>query len=390
LFHVKHTGDLRPRFGLYVHWPFCASKCPYCDFNSHVATTVNVARWESAYRSEIVRLRQDTGPRVLDTIFFGGGTPSLMPPDLVGKVIAAARAAWTPSNTLEVTLEANPGSVEAARFAGFRDAGVNRVSIGLQALDDAALRRLGRVHSAAEGRRAVEIAQAVFPRVSIDLIYARQGQSLAEWARELDTALALGTSHLSLYQLTIEPGTVFAARHARGLLRGLPDDDLAAEMFDLTQDRCAAKGRPAYEVSNHAVPGEECGHNLIYWTGGDWAAVGPGGHGRLTIGGVRWATEALRAPEAWLEAVERSGSGELPRTAIVGAETTIETLLMGLRLTSGIPVETIPVEHRPPAAQIAALADAGLLDAREGRLRVTAAGRLVTNRIIAALCEHLD
>mgnify|MGYP005842463969 CR=1 FL=1 len=379
-----------PRFGLYVHWPYCASKCPYCDFNSHVSAAVDLPRWERAYRAEIARLRAETGRRVLDTIFFGGGTPSLMPPDLVGAVIAAARDAWAPANEIEITLEANPGSVEAGRFAGFHDAGVNRVSIGLQALDDASLRHLGRVHDAADGQRAVEIAQAVFPRVSIDLIYARQGQDAASWTRELDTALAFGTGHLSLYQLTIEPGTVFAARHARGQLRHLPDEDVAAAMFEITQDRCASAGRPAYEISNHAAPGEECRHNLIYWTGGDWAAVGPGAHGRLTLGTTRVATEAVRAPGAWLEAVERLGTGEVPRTTLTDGEIALETLLMGLRLSQGLALDTLPRALRPPVATIEPLAEQGLVHLDEATLRITDAGRLVTDRIIAALAAHLD
>jgi oxygen-independent coproporphyrinogen-3 oxidase len=387
---VKHDLPLHPRFGLYVHWPYCASKCPYCDFNSHVAASVELARWERAYTAEIARLRAETGPRILHTIFFGGGTPSLMPPDLVGTVIAAACTAWTPANAIEITLEANPGSVEAGRFQGFRDAGINRVSIGLQALDDEALRRLGRMHSVAEGLAAVEIAQRIFPRVSVDLIYARQGQQVADWHRELSRALALGTGHLSLYQLTIEPGTVFAARHARGQLRGLPDEDAAAAMFELTQERCAAAGLPAYEISNHAIPGEECAHNLVYWTGGDWAAIGPGGHGRLSLGGSRWATEALRAPDAWLDAVETSGSGELPRQRLSDSDTALEFLLMGLRLTSGLSLSTLPDRLHPPAAVVAPLVESGLIAVDADRLRITSAGRLLTDRIVAALTAHLD
>lgn len=373
------------RFGLYVHWPFCTSKCPYCDFNSHVAATVDTRRWLAAYRAEIARVADATGPRILSTIFFGGGTPSLMPPDLVAAVIATARAAWTPANTLEVTLEANPGSVEAARFRDFRGAGVTRVSVGVQALDDAALRRLGRTHGTAEALAAIRIAQDTFERVSIDLIYARQDQTPDDWQRELQNALALGTGHLSLYQLTIEDGTVFAMRHARGLLRGLPDDDRMAAMFEATQALCDAAGMPAYEVSNHARPGEECRHNLIYWRGEEYAGIGPGAHGRLNLSHARVATEAVRAPGAWLDRVEKRGGGDASCAPLSRRDIAVERLLMGLRLAEGMPMAALPPDLRPSGRVTAALIKAGLLADDPEHLRITLSGRLLTDRITAML-----
>jgi oxygen-independent coproporphyrinogen-3 oxidase len=303
-------------FGLYLHWPFCQSKCPYCDFNSHVAASIDQRRWQRAYLAEIDRIGAETRGRVLNTVFFGGGTPSLMDPDIVAAVLDRVRATWTVANDWEVTLEANPGSVEAERFRAYREAGVNRLSMGVQALNDTDLRRLGRLHSLDEALGAFETARASFDRVSFDLIYARQDQTPDDWGRELDRALRMAVDHLSLYQLTIEDGTAFGARHAAGGLRGLPDDDRSVALYDMTQDRCAAAGMPAYEVSNHARPGAESRHNLIYWRGGDYAGIGPGAHGRLTLNGQRYATEAPRAPGAWLERVERDGCGEAPRTGM--------------------------------------------------------------------------
>ncbi len=381
---MKHDAETT-RFGLYVHWPFCTSKCPYCDFNSHVAAEVDMGRWLAAYQAEIARVAAATGPRVLSTIFFGGGTPSLMSADLVAAVITAARAAWTPANDLEITLEANPGSVEAGRFRDFRAAGVNRVSLGVQALDDAALRRLGRTHGTAEALAAVITAQDTFERVSIDMIYARQDQTPADWINELRRALALGTGHLSLYQLTIEDGTVFAARRTRGLLPGLPDDDRAAEMFDATQALCESAGIPAYEISNHARAGEECRHNLVYWRGQEYAGIGPGAHGRLNLPSGRSATEAIRAPGAWLYAVERRMSGEASCTLLSARDIAVERMLMGLRLHEGLTLAAIPTELRPSEAIIAELVDSGLLFDEPGRLRITPSGRLLTDRITAML-----
>jgi oxygen-independent coproporphyrinogen-3 oxidase len=375
-------------FGLYLHWPFCAAKCPYCDFNSHVTASVDEARWARAFEAEIARTARDTGPRVLRSIFLGGGTPSLMSPDLVGRVLAAARAAWSVAPEVEITLEANPTSVEAGRFRGFRDAGVNRVSLGVQALDDGDLRRLGRLHDAAQALAAVETARATFERVSFDLIYARQHQTLAAWQAELRRALSLGPDHLSLYQLTIEDGTPFAARHRAGGLAGLPDDDLAADLYDATQALCEAAGLPAYEVSNHAVPGAEGRHNLTYWRSGDWAGIGPGAHGRLTLGGTRWATEAHRMPEAWLRGAE-AGSAEAPRSAVPASERAEELLMMGLRLREGVSLARHAAlgGRRLPEGTVRELREMGLVAAEGDRLRVTAQGRPVLNGVLRALLE---
>ncbi len=273
-------------FGFYVHWPFCASKCPYCDFNSHVSAEIDESRWVRAYLREIDRYAAEVPERVLTSIFFGGGgTPSLMAPDTVSAILERIRAHWPVANDLEVTLEANPGSVEAGRFRGYADAGVNRVSVGVQALNDADLRRLGRLHTVEEALAALEIARNTFERVSFDLIYARQGQTLEEWRAELSGALEFAADHLSLYQLSIEPGTAFGDRYDAGKLRGLPDEDLSAEMYLLTQEMCETAGFHAYEVSNHAKPGAESRHNQIYWRYGDYAGIGPGAHSRLTVDG---------------------------------------------------------------------------------------------------------
>lgn len=373
-------------FGLYVHWPFCASKCPYCDFNSHVASVIDQRAWLEAYRAEIARVAVDTGPRVLRSIFFGGGTPSLMEPEVVGAVIEAARAAWGFANDIEITLEANPGSVERGRFAGYADAGVNRLSMGVQALNDGDLRRLGRLHSAAEARAAFDVARSCFGRVSFDLIYARQDQTRAAWAAELREALAMAVDHLSLYQLTIEDGTAFGARAAAGGLKGLPDDEVAADMYLETLDICAAFGMPAYEVSNHAREGAEIRHNLVYWRQGDWAGIGPGAHGRLTLEGTRWATEAPQVPGAWLEAV-RQGRGELPRVVVPKGEQATEYLLMSMRLAEGMDVARYErLEGRAlDGRAVAELTDMGLVEMAGGRLKATASGRPVLNAILRAL-----
>ena len=373
-------------FALYVHWPFCASKCPYCDFNSHVVASIDQRAWLLAYKAEIARIAAETLGRVLRSIFFGGGTPSLMAPEVVEGVIGAARAGWGFANDIEITLEANPGSVERGRFAAYADAGVGRLSMGVQALNDADLRRLGRLHSVAEARAAFDVARACFGRVSFDLIYARQDQTREAWARELREALSMAVDHLSLYQLTIEDGTAFGARAAAGGLRGLLDDDLAADMYLETQDICAAVGMPAYEVSNHALPGSESRHNLIYWRQGDWVGIGPGAHGRLTLGGIRWATECPRAPGAWLDAV-RQGRGELPRTAVPLSEQATEYLLMSMRLTEGMDMDRYArlAGGALDSAQIAELEDLGLVELQGKRLRATDAGRPVLNAILRAL-----
>jgi oxygen-independent coproporphyrinogen-3 oxidase len=372
-------------FGLYVHWPFCAAKCPYCDFNSHVALTVDQGRWAAAFEREIARIGAETGPRVLRSVFFGGGTPSLMDPEVVDRVLRAARAVWPFANDIEVTLEANPTSVEAGRFRGYADAGVNRVSMGVQALRDADLRRLGRMHSVAEARAAFDIARDVFGRVSFDLIYARQDQTAAEWRAELREALAMAVDHLSLYQLTIEDGTVFGARFAAGQLRGLPDEDRAAEMWDVTQEETEAAGFGTYEVSNHAREGAESRHNLIYWRYGDYAGVGPGAHGRLTMDGTRWATEGPRAPGAWLAAAE-AGRGEVARERLSREEQRAEFLLMGLRLRDGVEwarLEGFGLDDI--VSNINGLVDIGKVEIVDGRLRATAEGRPVLNAVLRAI-----
>lgn len=375
-------------FGLYVHWPFCAAKCPYCDFNSHVAATIDQPRWLAAYRVEIARLGRELPGRVLNSIFFGGGTPSLMDPETVAAVIEAARAAWPFANDIEITLEANPTSVEMGRFRGFADAGVNRVSMGVQALNDADLHRLGRMHSAADARAAFDIARHCFDRVSFDLIYARQDQDRAHWRRELNEALSMAVDHLSAYQLTIEPGTAFGARHAKGGLKGLPDDDLSADMYLDTQEICIAAGMPTYEISNHARPGAESLHNLIYWRQGDWAAAGPGAHGRMTLTSGRWATEAHTAPGAWLQAVETLGSGESLRDRLDLSDRALEYLLMSMRLTEGMQVSRYEGHGVTLSRQrIADLAQMGLVRHQDDRLAATAQGRPILNAILRELAE---
>ena len=383
------TDDWRAGgFALYVHWPFCAAKCPYCDFNSHVAASIDQPRWLAAYRAEIGRLGAELPGRVLNSIFFGGGTPSLMAPETVAGVIEAARAQWPFANDIEITLEANPTSVETGRFRAYADAGVNRVSMGMQALNDDDLRRLGRMHSVAEGRAAFDIARDCFTRVSFDLIYARQDQDRAHWRRELTEALAMAVDHLSAYQLTIEPGTAFGARHAKGGLKGLPDDDLSADMYLDTQEICAAAGMPTYEISNHARPGAESRHNLIYWRQGDWAAIGPGAHGRLTLSSGRWATEAHRAPGEWLAAVETRGNGDSLREALALSERAMEYLLMSMRLTEGMDVARYLAHGAElPQGRVTDQVGLGLVTQTGGRLAATATGRPVLNAILRELVD---
>jgi oxygen-independent coproporphyrinogen-3 oxidase len=373
-------------FGLYVHWPFCQAKCPYCDFNSHVTANIDQTVWIKAYQSELARVSEQLQGRVLNSIFFGGGTPSLMHPDTVAAVIEAARDIWPFANDIEISLEANPGSVEAGRFAGYRDAGVNRISMGIQALNDADLRRLGRIHSVAEAKAAFDIARNCFDRVSFDLIYARQGQTPQDWQAELTEALSMSIDHLSLYQLTIEEGTAFGDRYARGKLRDLPSDDSAADMYQLTQDICAAHGMPAYEVSNHAVPGAESRHNLIYWRYGDYVGIGPGAHGRITLDGARYATETHRAPGAWLQAVS-NGSGENLREALEREDAAVECLMMGMRLREGLDMERYAELSGTPLNpdKLQDLAKMGMISISEQRLHATDKGRAVLNAILRDL-----
>ena len=373
-------------FGLYIHWPFCESKCPYCDFNSHVSRTVDQNQWLSAYLTEIDRIKLLTGNRVLNTVFFGGGTPSLMDPEIVHKILDHVHKTWPCANDIEITLEANPSSVEARRFQGYAQAGVNRISIGIQALNDTDLRRLGRIHTHQEARNAFDIARSVFDRVSFDLIYARQNQSIKDWQSELSEALAMAVDHLSLYQLTIEDGTAFGDRYARGGLRGLPKDDLSADMYEVTQDLCGAAGYEAYEVSNHAKTGAASRHNLIYWRYGDYAGIGPGAHGRLTLNGQRKATEAQRAPGIWLAGAP-TGQTELPCVNITGQDQANEYLMMGLRLSEGID------RHRYIALggrdldshALDYLANIGMIKQSPHRISTTRSGRMVLNAIIKEL-----
>ncbi len=321
---------------VYIHWPFCRSKCPYCDFNSHVRENIDVARWTQALLADLARQAEAAADREVGSVFFGGGTPSLMPPETVAAVLDGVRSHWTVAPNLEITLEANPNSAEADRFRALAAAGVNRLSLGVQALDPAALRFLGRGHDRAEAIAAIEIAHASFSRFSFDLIYARAGQTVAAWRNELDEALALAGEHLSLYQLTIEPGTAFATLARRGEL-ALPEEDIAVALFETTQERLAACGLPAYEISNHARPGAECRHNLAYWRYQDYVGIGPGAHGRLTGAGGKIATRQHRLPEKWLAAVEATGTG-IEETAPIDRETAIEEMLMmGLRLVEGVP-----------------------------------------------------
>ena len=369
-------------FGLYVHWPFCQAKCPYCDFNSHVASKIDQNAWVSAYLKELDRLGAETEGRVLNSVFFGGGTPSLMAPGTAEALLSALGKHWRLANDLEVTLEANPTSVEAGKFRDFRSAGVNRVSVGLQALNDPDLKALGRLHTAEEGKRAFEVARDTFDRVSFDLIYARQNQSLTDWEVELCEALTLAADHLSLYQLTIESGTAFADRFARGGLKGLPNEDVSADMFELTQQLTAAADLPAYETSNHARPGAESRHNLIYWKSGDWAAIGPGAHGRLTIDGKRWATEAPKAPGAWLSAVAK-GEGQETRTMLSSKEYEEERIMMGLRLKKGLHIDGDG--YREKVIEINHLSEYQLIEFDSESLRLTEHGRPLLNAILREL-----
>ena len=373
-------------FGLYIHWPFCEAKCPYCDFNSHVAREIDQASWARAYLTEIKRYAELLPGRVLNAVFFGGGTPSLMSPDTVAQVLEAVKSAWPTANDLEVTLEANPGSVEASRFAGFAQAGVSRVSMGFQALNDRDLQRLGRMHSVAEAYQALDIARKYFDRVSFDLIYARQDQAVADWRAELSKALDLAVDHLSLYQLTIEPGTAFGDRYARGRLKGLPPEDSAAEMYEVTQEICEKAGLPAYEVSNHARPGAESRHNLIYWRYGDYIGIGPGAHGRITLEGQKFATEAWSMPQRWLDGVAQ-GSSEKQPTALTGTDQASEYMMMGLRITEGIDLTRYSTLAKSPLSgeTVSHLQDIGMVDTDGVRLWATASGRMVLNRVIEAL-----
>jgi oxygen-independent coproporphyrinogen-3 oxidase len=374
-------------FGVYVHWPFCAAKCPYCDFNSHVRHQgIDQPRFTKAFAREIARTAERAPGRTVTSIFLGGGTPSLMTPATVGAILDAIGSAWSIAPDAEVTLEANPSSVEADRFRGYRTAGVNRVSLGVQALDDRVLKFLGRLHNVEEALRAVEIARATFPRLSFDLIYARPGQTPAAWAAELKQALALAADHLSLYQLTIEEGTPFFALHKAGKLT-IPEDGAAADLYAATQETCDAAGLPAYEISNHAAPGAECGHNLVYWRYHEYAGIGPGAHGRLRQGDGRHATVAERAPEVWLEKVESWGDGVVTDDLLTGEEEGDELLLMGLRLAEGIDLaryRALTGRELDPE-RLSDLLAHGMVERNGERLRATRAGFFVLDAVVADL-----
>jgi oxygen-independent coproporphyrinogen-3 oxidase len=380
------TGE--PGFGIYVHWPFCLAKCPYCDFNSHVRhRPVDEARFGAALSREIAHMAELAPGRRVLSVFFGGGTPSLMSPGTVATVLDAIARHWSLDAEIEVTLEANPTSVEAGRFRGYREAGVNRVSLGVQALHDADLEALGRRHSVSEALAAVDLARGIFPRLSFDLIYARPGQSVAAWRAELEAAMTHAADHLSLYQLTIEPGTPFHALHAAGKLQ-VPEPELARALYEATQDVTEAHGLPAYEISNHARPGAECRHNLVYWRYGEYAGVGPGAHGRLIVRGVRRALATERVPEAWLERVEQQGHGITEDEPLDREAQGDEMLLMGLRLKEGVDLTRYRMMTGRPIdpARLTLLAADGFVEpAPGGRLRATPEAWPVLDAVVADL-----
>lgn len=382
--------DRTPGFGVYVHWPFCAAKCPYCDFNSHVRhQPVDQQRFAAAFAAELATMRARTGPRAVTSVFLGGGTPSLMKPETVGAVLDAIAANWTVPAGIEVTLEANPSSVEADRFRGYRTAGVNRVSLGVQALNDADLKFLGRLHNVEEALHAIGLAREIFPRLSFDLIYARPGQTPEAWEKELEEAIGHAADHLSLYQLTIEEGTPFHALHAAKKF-AIPDGDHAAELYAITQEITAARGLPAYEVSNHAKPGAESRHNLTYWRYGEYVGVGPGAHGRFVENGRRVVTIAERMPETWANLVEAKGHGIVDGELLSRSEEADEFLLMGLRLAEGIDLARYELlSGRSLAAdRVSVLRDEGLVaPVGNSRLRATPQGMIVLDAVVADLAR---
>jgi putative oxygen-independent coproporphyrinogen III oxidase len=379
--------------GIYVHWPFCRSKCPYCDFNSHVRERIDQTRWREALLAELAHYAGETAGRRVGSVFFGGGTPSLMEPATVAALIDSIGRYWALASEVEVTLEANPTSVEATNFAALAAAGVNRVSLGIQALDDAALRFLGRGHDVGEALAALGLARRHFARFSFDLIYARPGQSEAAWAAELERAVALAGEHISVYQLTIEENTAFAGAYRRGAF-ALPSEERAARLYEITQARLAQAGLPAYEISNHARPGAECRHNLVYWQSRDYVGVGPGAHGRLTFEGERYATRQHRAPEAWLAAVEAHGHATRERRRLNRRERTQELLMMGLRLSAGIDREPFKaamgqeIEEALEPVRLGLLVEGGFLEVDGAGLRATAEGRQRLDAVLSRLLAY--
>jgi len=380
---------------VYVHWPFCLSKCPYCDFNSHVAGNIDQDRWRRALVAEIDHAATRLPDRTVTSIFFGGGTPSLMPPATVAAVIDAIAARWSIDRAVEITLEANPTSVEAGAFADIAHAGVNRISLGVQALDDAALRFLGRAHSAREALDAVAVARQAVPRTSFDLIYGRPGQTVAAWRKELAQALRHAGGHLSAYQLTIEKGTPFFTAHRDGAFV-IPDNDTAAELYEVTQAVLGEAGRPAYEISNHARPGDECRHNLAYWRYQDYVGVGPGAHGRISVDGTRRATENRPAPGEWLEAVESTGHGARRDDPVSTQDAIAEMLMMGLRLVEGVDRAKFAartgcaLEHALDTPSVEPLLEAHLLEIDDEGVRTTTRGRPLLNAILERLIPLRD
>jgi oxygen-independent coproporphyrinogen-3 oxidase len=374
-------------FGIYIHWPFCAAKCPYCDFNSHVRKSVDQSRWLSAIRFELKNNAIRTQGRTVNTIFFGGGTPSLMEPETVAGVIKEIASLWELDSNLEITLEANPTSVEAQKFSDFNKAGITRVSMGIQSLRDIDLKALGRMHNVKEARKAFDIAKDNFERVSFDLIYARQGQSISDWKLELKEASSMAVDHLSLYQLTIEAGTRFGDLYERGNLKGMPDDGLAADMYDVTQELTLQHEMPAYEISNHSIKGAESQHNLIYWRYGDYIGVGPGAHGRITEGGNRIATTTTKHPEDWLRGVELLGTSTMDDEIISPNDQASEYLMMSLRLAEGVNMKRyekicgIPLNNQLIDKNI----ENGLVEVVNHNLIATMRGKIILNTVIKNL-----
>ena len=382
----RHGG-----FGVYIHWPFCAAKCPYCDFNSHVSSAIDENEWCDAYVKEIDRTAQLTGPRSVSSIFIGGGTPSLMSPSLVGTLLEKIASVWQLESDCEITLEANPTAFEADKMWGFKASGVNRISIGIQSLNDKDLKRLGRLHTAKEALKSFDVAQKVFKRTSFDLIYARQNQTLMEWKNELKQALNIGSDHISLYQLTIENGTAFGDRYAAGKLSSLPDEDLASDLFEITRELCDSNGLPAYEVSNHARMGHECRHNLIYWNYGDYAGIGPGAHGRLSLDQSRYSTETYRQPSQWLSEV-KSGSGNSSVTSLSCEDQATEMVLMGMRLSRGISIKRFKIffGKLPSHSVLTDLTSQGLIKLKSDRIQTTEHGTLLLNYVVQQLLAGLS
>lgn len=385
---LPDTGE--PGFGLYVHWPFCAAKCPYCDFNSHVRhQPVDQPRFAAAFLKEMDTMRALSGPKTVTSIFMGGGTPSLMDPRTVETILDGIAARWHVPAGIEVTMEANPSSVEADRFRGYRAAGVNRVSLGVQALNDRDLKFLGRLHDVADALKAIRLAREIFPRMSFDLIYARPGQTVEEWERELNEAVSYAVDHLSLYQLTIEEGTPFYGLHKAGKLV-VPDGDQSAELYEATQQITEGFGMPAYEVSNHAKPGAESRHNLTYWRYGDYAGIGPGAHGRLTTSGSKLATATERKPEAWLDLVEAEGHGMVDEEMLDYQAQSDELLLMGLRLREGIDLvrwRSLSGRDLDPAREEFLLGHGFLERLGNSRIRCTPSGMLILDSVVADLAS---